>query len=114
MEWVVRPFGVQADLDIIVLASELPEDLSDLVTEVPFDFEHECAGLGFRICGSIAQQLVGERIHAATGFPAANRADDDGTGEQATLRDDQPAGFLCRYGEQWIVNLSDDKAQASA
>src|SRR6202035_601807 len=106
MEGVVGPFGIQTDFNVIVFAASLDENLPHLVAKVAFDFKNEPTGLRMGICCPIAQQLVCERIHTATGFAAADSADDDGAGKQAALRDGEPAGFLRGDREAWVVNLA--------
>src|ERR1700693_2485080 len=104
-EGVVGPFGIQTDFNVVMFAASLLQNLPDLVAEVTFDFKNEPAGLRFRICRSIAQQLVREWIHAASGLAAANSADDDGVGKQPALRNSEPTGFLCGDRDAWIVDL---------
>src|ERR1700722_4877010 len=114
MERVVGPLGVQTDFNVVVFASSLPQNLPHLVAEVPFDFKDEPSWLRVGVCCPVAQQLVCEGIHAATGFAAADSTNDDRAGEQSALRDDEPTRFLCGDRKAWIVNLPQNQTQCAS
>src|ERR1700681_3548355 len=105
MERVVGPLRIQTDFNVAVCATSSAQNFPYLVAEVTFDFKDEPTWLRLQVCCSISQQLIRERIHAATGLAAADGSDDDGAGEQAPLRDAQPTTFLSRNPEAWILNL---------
>ena len=81
MEWVVGPFGIQADFDVVVRAFMLRQNLPHLAAEVSLDLQYQPAQLRLRIGCAISHQLIGERIHAATCLPATDSTDDDCAGE---------------------------------
>ena len=105
MEGVVGPLGIQTDFNVVVFAASLPQNLSTLWQKSPLTSRTSPARLRVGVCCPIAQQLVGERIHAATGLAAADGTDDDRARKQPAFRDDEPTGFLCGDRKARIVNL---------
>ena len=84
---VVAEIGVQTDLDVVAFPTEFFEDGAHLITEITFYFEDKSADALFGIAGTIAQQLSRVGIHATVGLAAANGAEDDDAGEEASFRD---------------------------
>src|SRR3984893_15701031 len=103
MERVVGPLRIQTDFGVVVSASMAFQNLFDPMAEVSFDFEHEASEPSIGLHCLIAEQLVGERIHAAARLSATDRADDHRSGEQSTFRDRQPGWSFGRYRRARIV-----------
>src|SRR5216684_2408824 len=93
---VVSPLGIQADFDVIASAASLQQDIFNLAAKVALNFKHQRTRFGVRVCCSIAQQLVGERVHAASRLSTTGGTNHDRAGKQPTLRDDEPSGIFCR------------------
>ena len=68
---VVADAGVEADLEVIVLATRLREHGPDLVTEVAFDLQDEAAEFAVGIVGPPAQELI---RHTDTCTPRSSRS----------------------------------------
>ena len=92
---------MQADFDVIFGAVVLLQELADLVAEVAFDFKDKAAHALVFVLGAIGEDLLGKGQHAAAGFAAADRAKDGDAGEEAPLRNDEPARILGGLRSSW-------------
>ena len=87
---VVAVRRVETDLDVVVAAAVALEDVADLPTEVPFDFQDQAADLARGIAGAVREELLDVGIHAGRRLARADGADDDHAGVEAALGNDEP------------------------
>jgi len=85
------------------------EDFLDLVAEVALDFQNQASDAPVFLGGFVGENLIGEGIHAATGFAAADGPEDGNAGEQSALGNDEPVRVRCRYRFAGVVNLADNE-----
>src|SRR5258708_5355856 len=108
---IVSPLGIQADFDVVADAASLQQDIFNLAAKVALNFKHQRTRFCIRICCPIAQQLVRERIHAASRLSATGGTNHDCAGKQSALWDDEPSGVLRGNWKTRVVNFAYNDAE---
>src|SRR6202051_2273061 len=87
VQGIVPILGIEADFDVVFGPAVACEDFIYPVAEVPFYFEDEPTDPLFRVTRTVGENLLGERIHAATRFPTPDCAKDGNAREQTPFGD---------------------------
>src|ERR1019366_6795146 len=111
LERVVAVFGVETDFNVILAPAVAVEYVFHLVAEVAFDFQDQATDAFVFLVGFIGKNLLGKRIHAATGFARADSAENGNSGEQSPFRNGEPSGSLGGHGLAGVMNLADDEEE---
>src|ERR1022692_2227340 len=108
VQGIVAVVGLEADLQIVLAAVMLLQELANLETEVAFYFEHEGADASLGIGGAIGKNLFRKRHHAATRLAGADGSEDGDAGEQSLFGDREPPGMFRRRLAFGLMNLTQD------
>ena len=111
MERIVPIAGVEADLDVVPTAPGGFENAFHVKAKVAFNFQDQPADATIFILGAVAQELFGERIHAAGGLACSNRSHNGNSREKSPVGDHQPARVLNRLRFLRLVDFANHEIQ---
>ena len=86
MQRVVADVAAQADLDVVLGASAVRQDVAHLPTEVALHLEDQATNLAVRIVGAPPQELLGEGVQRGGRRPGAQGTQHHHTRVQPALR----------------------------
>ena len=92
-ERVPLPAALHAQFDVVFLPPRIGQDPADVVTEIPFDFEHQRSRPLQGILRLPGEELTGERVHASRSLPGPDGPEDRHASVQSPLRDGEPGGI---------------------
>ena len=109
IEGVPLPVAIEAKLDVVVASAVFLQHVMDGVAEVAFDFQHEAGSLVVGVVGLPGEELFGEGLHTGGGLAGTHGSDDGEAGEEALLREHQPAGLFRFDRLGGVMGFTDDE-----
>src|SRR5208283_5954710 len=111
VEGVVVVVGIEADFDVVRVASEARKDRTHFFAEIALDLKYETTNAFFRVRRFVGEDLFRIGIEGRTGLAAAYGTEDSDSGEQAPFWDREPVG-CCRWlRRSRVVDLAEHEEQ---